>query len=88
MATLLAILKLFPVILAAVQALEGAIPLPTAGKAKLDLVLGMVSDVYSADQSIQKQLPSDPLVALITATINRLVSTLNQLGIFQKKTAA
>jgi hypothetical protein len=88
MATLLAVLKLFPVILAAVQSLEGAIPLPTAGKAKLDLVLGMISDVYSADQSIQKQLPSDPLVALITATINRLVNTFNQLGIFQKKPAA
>jgi hypothetical protein len=88
MATLLAVLKLFPVILAAVQSLESAIPLPAAGKAKLDLVLGMVSDVYSADQSIQKQLPADPLIALITATINRVVSTLNALGIFQKKATA
>jgi hypothetical protein len=88
MATLLAVLKLFPVILAAIQALESAIPLPTAGKAKLDLVLGMVTDVYSADQSIQKQLPSDPLIALITATISRVVATLNALGIFNKKAAA
>jgi hypothetical protein len=88
MATLLAVLKLFPVILAAIQSLESAIPLPAAGKAKLDLILGMVTDVYSADQSIQKQLPSDPLVALITATISRMVATFNALGIFHGKPAA
>lgn len=88
MATLLVILKLFPVILAAIQSLESAIPLPAAGKAKLDLVLGMVTDVYSLDQSIQKQLPSDSLVALITATVSRVVSTFNVLGIFQKKAIA
>jgi hypothetical protein len=86
MATLLTVMKLFPVILAAVQSLESAIPLPAAGKAKLDLILGMVTDVYNADQTAQKQLPSDPLIALITSTISRVVSTFNALGIFHGKT--
>lgn len=84
MTILFAILKLFPVILAAIQAAEAAIPMPTAGKAKLDLILGMVSDVYGANATLQKEMPSDPLVALITATIGRVVSVFNALGIFKK----
>ncbi len=87
MATLLAILKLLPVIIAAVQALEVAIPMPSTGKAKLDLVLGMVTDVYSADQSIQKQMPSDQMIAIITSTVSRIVTSFNTLGLFQKKAA-
>lgn len=87
MAILQAFFKLFPAILATVQALEAAVPMPAAGKAKLDLVLGMVTDVYSADQTIQKQLPSDQMVSVVTSTVGRIVTALNALGIFQKKAA-
>ena len=87
MATLIAILKLLPAILAAIQAIEAAFPVAGAGKSKLDIILGTVSDVYTADQTIQKQVSSDQLVAVITATVNRIVASFDSLGIFQKKAA-
>jgi hypothetical protein len=86
-ATLLVIFKLLPGILAAVQGLEVALPIPAAGKAKLDLILGIVSDVSSADQSIGKLLPGDQLVSVITSTVSRIVSAFNSLGVFNKATA-
>ena len=78
------ILKLFPVILGAVQAVEAAIPLPSAGKAKLDLVLGTVTDVYSSTQQVTPEMPLDRLTALVTQTVARVVTTFNALGIFKK----
>ena len=51
---MLAYLKLFPAILAAVHALEEAIPLPQAGKQKLDLLLAMVKTAYDAEESVRK----------------------------------
>jgi hypothetical protein len=87
LATLLAIFKLLPGILSAIQALEAAIPLPAAGKAKLDLILGTVSDVYNADQTIQKQLPGEALAGVVTSIVSRIVGTFNALGIFSKKPA-
>ncbi|MCU1258723.1 MAG: hypothetical protein JWO80_1608 [Bryobacterales bacterium] len=84
MATLVSLLSLLPVILAAVQAVEAALPLPGAGKAKLDLVLGTVSDIYAADQQIQKQIPGDQLVSVVTSTVSHVVSCFNALGLFKK----
>lgn len=84
MTTLFAIMNLLPAILAAVQAVETAIPMPGAGKAKLDLVMGMVTDVYAADRQIQKALPSDLLVGIVTSTIARVVAAFNALGLFNK----
>lgn len=84
MSTLIAMLQLLPAIIGAVQSVEAAVPLPAAGKAKLDLVLGTVTDVYNAEQSIQKQLPSDHMVSLVTSAITRVVSAFNTLGIFKK----
>lgn len=78
------ILKLFPVILGAVQAVEMAIPLPSTGKAKLDLVLGTVSDVYSSTQQVSPEMPLDRLMALVTQTVARVVATFNALGLFKK----
>jgi hypothetical protein len=84
MATLIAIMNLLPAILAAVQAVEAALPMPSAGKAKLDLVLGTVSDVYAADQQIQKAIPGDQLAAIVTSTVSHVVTTFNTLGLFKK----
>jgi len=72
------ILKLFPVILGAVQAVEMAIPLPSTGKAKLDLVLGTVSDVYSSTQQVSPEMPLDRLMALVTQTVARVVATIQR----------
>ncbi len=85
MAILLAVMKLLPMIIAGVQALEVAIPFPGAGKAKLDLILGTVNDVYNADQAIQKELSSSQLVSVVTSTVSRIVACFNALGIFKNK---
>jgi len=61
-----------------------AIPLPSTGKAKLDLVLGTVSDVYSSTQQVSPEMPLDRLMALVTQTVARVVATFNALGLFKK----
>ena len=82
--TIIGILKLLPTLIAAVQAVEGAIPLPSSGKAKLDLVLGAVTDAYSSGQQAIQEIPGDRLVALVAQTITRVVNTFNALGLFKK----
>ena len=46
------VLTLFPVILNAVTTVENAIPLPGAGKQKLDLVLNVVKQAYDASADL------------------------------------
>ena len=84
MSTLVSILNLLPAILAAVQAVEAAVPVPGAGKAKLDLVLGAVSDVYAADQQLQKAIPGDQLISIVGSLVSHVVANFNALGIFHK----
>ncbi len=84
MSTLVAILNMLPAILGAVQAVEAAVPVQGAGKAKLDLVLGTVSQVYAADQALQKAIPGDQLLAILTSTISLVVTNFNALGMFKK----
>ena len=86
MATLLLILRLLPTIMSVVQAIEVALPIPGAGKAKLDLVMSTVSDVYDTEQTIQKELPKDKLFQLVQSLVQRSVSTFNALGAFKKST--
>ncbi len=59
-------------------------PIPSAGKAKLDLVLGTVSDVYASTQQVTPEMPLDRLMALVTQTVARVVATFNALGLFKK----
>jgi len=84
LAILISLLQLFPTILTSVQAVEAAIPLPSAGKAKLDLVLGTVSDVYVSGQQINPQIPIATLLTFVSQTVSRVVATFNMLGIFKK----
>ena len=84
MKTLLAILKLLPVILEAVRALESAIPLPGQGKKKLDLILDIIKSAYDASSSLAKDVSFEKLVAVIVPMIARIVDLHNALGLFQK----
>jgi hypothetical protein len=84
MNTLVLVLKLLPLILPAVQAIETALPIPAAGKAKLDLLLGVVSDVSSVDTAVQNALPAN----LLTGLISRVVGVFNLLGVFKKSSPA
>lgn len=91
MNTLLAYLKLLPAVVAAVHGLEQYIPLPGNGKAKLDLILQVVTLGYNTDQDVQGDLGKgftlDKLVGIVTKIAGAVVSVFNALGIFQTTSA-
>ena len=78
MSTLISILGLIPNLIKAVQAAEEFAPLAGNGKAKLDLVLGVITDVYA---------DAGKIIPQITAVIARIVAFANALGIFKTTTA-
>ena len=81
---LLIILKIFPLVLAAVQAIEQAIPLPGQGNKKLQLVLDVLKSAYDGSTELTKQFSWDKLVAVVVPMINQIVVLHNALGLFQK----
>lgn len=84
MKTLLIILKIFPLLLAIVKALEEAIPLPGQGKKKLDLVLDVLKSVYEAMPELASDFSWEKLVLIVVPMIERIVAIYNNLGLFQK----
>ena len=84
MKTLLAILKLFPAIIAAVRAIEEAVPITGAGKDKLDLILDIIKSVYDSANDLQDEFAWDKLSGIVISIIGKLVSMFNALGIFKK----
>lgn len=87
MNTFTTILKIFPVVLGAVKAVEEAIPLPGQGKKKLDLVLDAVQQAYEGSTELSQSFSWDKLVAVVVPMIANIVNVHNQLGLF-KTTAA
>lgn len=69
------LIKLIPTIIRAVHAVEEIFPVSGAGKTKLELILGLITD---AAGDISKYLPT------ITAWIKRIVDAANVLGVFRK----
>jgi hypothetical protein len=88
MKTLIAYLQLFPTILGAVQSLEGAIPLSTTGKQKLDLLVGIVKTAYDAEETVRQEIPWEKLASLVTAAAGSIVAAFNSLGLFKHQTPA
>ena len=86
MTTILTALKLLPLVLSAVKAVEEAIPLPGQGKRKLDLVLDVIQSAYNASTDLAKEFSFEKLVALVVPMINQIVALHNALGLFQKST--
>jgi hypothetical protein len=84
MKTLLAALKLLPLVLSAVKAVEEAIPLPGQGQKKLDLVLAVIKSAYDASTDLAKEFSFEKLVSLVVPMINQIVALNNALGLFQK----
>jgi hypothetical protein len=84
MKTALTILKLFPLILSIVRAVEDAIPLPGQGKKKLDLVLDILKTAYDGSSELSRDFSWDRLMALVVPMIARFVDLNNELGLFQK----
>jgi hypothetical protein len=86
MNTLTVILKLFPIILSAVKAVEDAIPLPGQGQKKLDLILNVVKQAYDASADLTQSFSWDKLAAIVVPMISNIVDLHNQLGLFSKPT--
>ena len=84
MNTLLIILRIFPLVLTAVEAVEQAIPLPGQGKKKLELVLDVLKSAYDGSTELAKQFSFEKLVAIVVPMIARIVDLHNELGLFQK----
>jgi hypothetical protein len=84
MNTLINIFRIFPLVLAAVKAVENAIPLPGQGKKKLDLVLDVLRTAYNASSDLSKQFSFADLAMLVTQMVGKMVDLHNVLGLFDK----
>ena len=84
MNTLLLILRIFPLVLTVVRAVEEALPLPGQGRKKLDLILDMLKTAYDGSTDLTKQFSFEKLVALVVPMIARIVDLHDELGLFQK----
>jgi hypothetical protein len=84
MNTLLIILKMLPLVLTAVRAVEDAIPLPGQGKKKLDLVLDILRTAYDGGMDVAREFSWEKLVTVVVPMINKIVGLHNELGLFQK----
>lgn len=84
MKTLIAYLQLFPSILSSVKSLEDALPIPAAGKSKLDLLIGFVQAAYQAEQTIQKEIPWATLEGVVRTSVTAVVASFNATGLFKK----
>ena len=75
MQNVLLLLQLVPEIIKLVQAAEAAIPMSGNGKAKLDMVLGILT---AAHDGVSQMLPQ------VTSIINTVVNTMNACKVFKK----
>lgn len=88
MKTFTVILKLFPVILAAVKAVEEAIPLPGQGRKKLTLVVEVLKQAYDASDELSRGFTFEKLLAVVVPMIAKIVDLNNELGLFRKSSAS
>lgn len=83
MNTLLIILRIFPLVMAAVKAVEEAIPLPGQGKKKLDLVLDVLKSAFDASAELTTSgFAWEKLVTIVVPMIEKIVALHNALGLF------
>ena len=81
MNTFLAVFNVFPAILACVQAVEVAIPMPKSGQQKLSLVLGAATTAWEIG-AVSEQMNESNMLAAVTAMTNLAVAGLNAAGVF------
>ena len=84
MNTLLIILRIFPLVLAAVQAVEQAIPLPGQGKKKLDLVLDVLKSAYDAGADLSASFSWEKLLTVVVPMIAKIVDLHNVRSVFSR----
>ncbi len=84
MKSLMTVLRLLPLVLTVVRAVEEAIPLPGQGRKKLDLVLDILKTAYDGSTSLAAEFSWDRLVAIVVPMVGKIVNLHNELGLFQK----
>lgn len=87
MKSFLSIFNALPAVIQSVSAIEAAIPVPQAGKQKLDLILNAASTAWAASQ-VEQQVSQNQMINSVAAMTNLTVSTMNALGVFKKSTPA
>jgi len=83
MKTFLSIFNAFPSVIQAVQAVEAAVPVPGAGKQKLDLILGATATAWQISE-VGRQLSKQDTLTAVQAMANLTVAALNSAGVFKK----
>jgi hypothetical protein len=81
MNTFLAVFNAFPAILASVEAVEAAIPIPKSGQQKLNLVLGAAGTAWEIGQ-VGEQMTKSNVLTAVEAMTNIAVAGLNAAGVF------
>jgi hypothetical protein len=81
MNTFITVFNAFPAILATVQALELAIPMPKTGQEKLNLVLGAAATAWELGE-VGEQINGTNMLAAVEAMTNIAVAGLNAAGVF------
>ena len=84
MDTLLLILKLFPLLLAAIQTIEASAPVPGAGAAKLQLLTTTVKSGFTAADFGTSMISQDQFLLWLQTITATIVTFYNILGIFKK----
>jgi hypothetical protein len=81
MNTFLAVFNVFPAILASVEAVEAAIPMPKSGQQKLNLVLGAATTAWEIG-AVGEQMNETNMLAAVQTMTNLAVAGLNAAGVF------
>ena len=81
MNTFLAVFNAFPAILASIEAVEAAIPIPKTGQHKLNLVLGAAGTAWELGQ-VGEQITKSNMLAAVVAMTDITVAGLNSAGVF------
>jgi hypothetical protein len=80
---LLLILKLFPMLIDAIQTIETSAPVAKVGPAKAALLQSVVASAYTAGKVDPKLISQDQLLALLQTIAAEIVSFYNLIGIFK-----
>jgi hypothetical protein len=82
MSTFLLLMKLFPILVEAIKAAEGLFPDSGKGKEKLELVRAYMETAWSTAGDMKATFSE--MWPKIKPIIDKIVATLNSLGIFKK----
>ncbi len=75
------IVSVLPVVASLVKTLEQVLPIPGAGGSKLDLLQGVITDVYQTlDETDRKEFSLQSVLAIAASLAARLVATFNKGG--------